>query len=169
MEKEVDAPKATSDAVRPDKALVLSGLHQYLGGRIDSVGRRAAFTMALLGSFLGFISSPLVRNETSLSAKVAFLLAHPSFLVGIAAMITLLMAEIARIKRSDDLLTRIAFSSDDLDDLCLVYRDSSSEVLFGELIKNVRIVGGFLRKKVILYNAGSFLFVLAVILYVLGF
>ena len=36
------------------------------------------------------------------------------------------------------------------------------------MIKNARIVGGFLKLKVRLYNAGSILFVIAVVLFVFG-
>ena len=44
------------------------------------------------------------------------------------------------------------------------FQSSTVDVLFGEMIKSTRVVGGFLRKKIILYNTGSVLFVLAVVL-----
>jgi hypothetical protein len=162
-------PAPAPSIPRPDKAILLGAFYQYLGGRIDSVGRRASFTMALIASFLGFVSSPIVRGESTMAAKWSFVLAHPSLLIAIVAMLLLLAAEIARIKPSDDLLTRIAFSNDDPATLRQAYADASAEELFGEMIKNARIVGGFLRKKVVMYDVGAGLFVLAAILYVFGF
>jgi hypothetical protein len=154
---------------RPDKAILLGSFYSYLGGRIDSIGRRAAFMMALLGSFLGFVSSPIVRSEASVAAKRDFLLAHPSLAVGIVAMVVLLLAEMARIKPSKDLLARIAFTEEDVKKLHDYYVESPVDVLFGDMIRSARVVGGFLRKKVFLYNTGAALFTFAVVLYVLGY
>ena len=41
--------------------------------------------------------------------------------------------------------------------------------LFAEMLQNIRIVGGFLKKKVWFYNCGSILFVIGVTLFVCGF
>jgi hypothetical protein len=46
---------------------------------------------------------------------------------------------------------------------------SAIDPLFKEMIANTRIVGGFLRRKVKMYNAGAVLFVVSVTLYALGF
>jgi len=163
------AVASPADSVRVDKAVVLNGFYLYLGGRLDSVGRRAAFTMALLGSFLGVASASITRNQSAtLQDKLVFLLTHPSILFGIAAMITLLVSEIAKIKRSNDLLARIGFSSESADRLNEVYSTATINELFGEMIKSTRIVGGFLQKKVRLYNAGSILFVISIVLFVCG-
>lgn len=157
------------DTPRVDKAAVLNGFYSYLGGRIDSVGRRAGFMMALLGSFLGVASASMTRDQVApLGAKLIFLLSHPSILVGVAAMVVLLVAETAKIKTSDDLFSRIAFSDDMVAGLHESYVTSTINDLFGEMIKNTRIVGGFLKKKVRLYNVGSVLFVFAVLLFVCG-
>ena len=54
------------DLPRVDKAALLNGLHSYLGSRIDSIGRRASFMMALLGSFLGIAAmAVLLLGETA--------------------------------------------------------------------------------------------------------
>ena len=161
--------KDLPDAQRIDKAAVLTGFYAYLGARIDSVGRRAAFMMALLGSFLGIASAAMIKGQSaSIEEKLFFLFTHPSILVGLAAMVVLLGSEIARLKASDDLLSRIGFSHDSVDDLYRIYAYATINDLFGEMIKNARIVGGFLKLKVRLYNAGSVLFVIAVVLFVFG-
>ena len=154
---------------RVDKAVVLNGFYSYLGSRLDSVGRRASFTMALLGSFLGVASASITRGQpASLEAKLLFLLSHPSILFGIAAMTVLLLSEIAKIKSSNDLLSRIGFSGEALGGLHRTFVSSKIDDLFGEMITNTRIVGGFLRRKVRLYNAGSILFVISITLFVCG-
>jgi hypothetical protein len=161
--------KDLPDAQRIDKAAVLTGFYAYLGARIDSVGRRAAFMMALLGSFLGIASAAMIKGQSaSIEEKLVFLFTHPSILVGLAAIIVLLLSEIARLQSSDDLLSRIGFSHDPVDDLHRIYAHATINDLFGEMIKNARIVGGFLKLKVRLYNAGSVLFVVAVVLFVCG-
>lgn len=158
-----------SDTPRVDKAAVLNSFYLYLGGRLDSVGRRAAFTMALLGSFLGVATSSITRAQPmSLEAKLWFLLSHPSILVGIASMIVLLISEIAKIKPSNDLLSRIGFTDEAVSALHQAYVSSTINDLFGEMIQNTRIVGGFLKKKVRLYNAGSILFVVSITLFACG-
>ena len=159
----------TPDVPKVDKAVVLNGFYMYLGSRLDSVGRRAAFTMALLGSFLGVATASITRSQpASLEAKIWFLLSHPSILFGVASMIVLLISEIAKIKRSDDLLSRIGFSDEAIGGLQKTYNEATINDLFGELVKNTRIVGGFLKKKVRFYNAGSVLFVISITLFVCG-
>jgi hypothetical protein len=157
------------DTPRVDKAVVLSSFYSYLGSRLDSVGRRASFMLALLGSFLGVASASITRGQpASIAEKLLFLLSHPSILFGIAAIIVLLISEIAKIKPSDDLLSRIGFSDDVIGSLHQTYADSTINDLFGEMMKNTRIVGGFLKRKVRLYNAGSILFVVSITLFVCG-
>jgi hypothetical protein len=163
----VDAPPTHP---KQDKAALLAALYGYLGGRIDSVARRSSLLMAFIGSFLGFAISPLVRNaETSELEKLAYVLSHPSLTIGIGAMIILLWSELARVQRADDLFTRIAFSDSEIGALQDLFVKSPIDPLFREMIANTRIVGGFLRRKVKMYNAGSILFVVSVALYALGF
>jgi hypothetical protein len=158
-----------SDTPRVDKAALLNGFYLYLGGRIDSVGRRASFMMALLGSFLGVASAAITHGQpTSMATKLAFLLTHPSILTGIAAMGTLLLSEIAKISTSNDLFSRIGFSDEATPALQTIYRDATINELFGELIANARVVGSFLKRKVRLYNTGSVLFVVSVVLFLCG-
>src|SRR4051812_43838853 len=67
--------------------------------------------MAFLASFLGFAISPLLKNaDASAAEKLLFILLHPSLTTGIAGMIVLLWSELARVRRADDLFTKIAFS-----------------------------------------------------------
>jgi len=163
----VDAP---STPPKQDKAALLSALYGYLGGRIDSIGRRASLLMAFLASFLGFAISPLMKNaDTSAAEKLQFILLHPSLTVGIAGMIVLLWSELARVMRADDLFTQMAFSDVPIDPLQDHFIQSTIDSLFREMIANTRIVGGFLRRKVKMYNAGAVLFVVSVTLYALGF
>lgn len=161
-------PKNLPDAQRTDKAGVLNAFYSYLGGRLDSVGRRASFMMALIGSFLGIASATLTKGQLSIHDKLIFLFSHPSILVGLAAMVVLLVSEVARVKASDDLFSRIGFSDHAVEELYRTYANATINELFGEMIKNARIVGGFLKKKVRLYNTGSVLFVIAVVLFVCG-
>ena len=163
-----DAPRAP-DTPRVDKAALLNGFYIYLGGRIDSIGRRASFMKALLGSFLGVASAAITHGQPiSLSAKVAFLLSHPSILSGIAAIGTLLFSEIAKVSISNDLFSRIGFSEEATSALHESYAEATINDLFGELIVNARIVGALLKRKVRLYNAGSILFVVSVVLFLCG-
>ena len=91
------------DAQRTDKAAVLNSFHMYMGGRLDSVGRRASFMIALIGSFLGVASAAITKRQSvSVWEKLAFLLSHPSILVGLVAMVILLFSEVAKIQASDD-------------------------------------------------------------------
>jgi len=163
----VDAPPPPP---KQDKAALLSALYGYLGARIDSVGRRSSLLMAFLASFLGFALSPLMRtSDTSVSEKLQFTLSHPSLAVGIAGIIVLLWSELARVRRADDLFTKIAFSDVEIGPFQEQFVTSTIDPLFKEMIANTRIVGGFLRRKVKMYNAGAILFVVSVTLYALGF
>jgi hypothetical protein len=155
---------------KQDKAALLSALYGYLGARIDSVGRRSSLLMAFLASFLGFALSPLMRtSDASVAEKLRFTLSHPSLAVGIAGMIVLLWSELARVRRTDDLFTKIAFSDVEIGPLQEQFVTSAIDPLFKEMIANTRIVGGFLRRKVKMYNVGAVLFVVSVMLYALGF
>src|SRR5688500_4011908 len=157
------------DTQRTDKASVLNGFYTYLGARVDSVDRRAAFMMALLGSFLGVASTAITKGQFgSIGEKLVFLFSRPSILIGRVAMVVLLLSQIAKIKRSDDPLSLFGFSDHSADDLHRTYANATINDLFGEMIKNARLVGGFLQRKVRLYNAGSILFVIAVVLFVCG-
>ena len=75
----------------------------------------------------------------------------------------------ARVKSADDLFTKIAFSDEPIDPLKDHFVQSTIDPLFREMIANTRIVGGFLRRKVKMYNAGAVHFVVSVTLYALGF
>ena len=126
--------------------------------------------MAFLASFLGFAVSPLVRNpEIGEAEKLHFVLRHPSLTLGIAGMVVLLWSELARVRRADDLFTKIAFSDVELGPLQDQFLTASIDLLFREMIANTRIVGEFVRRKVQMFNAGAFLFVVSVTLYALGF
>ena len=154
---------------KQDKAALLSALYHYLGGRINSVARRSSLLMAFIASFLGFAISPVVRAADASGAdKLVYVLRHPSLTIGIAAMIILLWSELARVQRADDLFTRIAFSDVEIGPLQDLFVASPIDPLFREMIANTRIVGGFLRRKVRMYNAGSILFVVSVALYAVG-
>ena len=158
------------DAPRVDKTALLNGLHSYLGSRIDSIGRRASFMMALLGSFLGIAAGTIMHKQAaSIPDKLLYLIQHPSIIIGIVAMAVLLLGETAKIQQSKDLWSRIAFSNESVTDLHQSFVGSSINDLFAEMIQNTRIVGGFLKKKVWFYNLGSILFVVGVILFVCGF
>src|SRR5689334_17546455 len=132
----------STDTPRMDKAALINGLYSYLGSRIDSVGRRASFMMALIGSFLGIAAASIVRGEAlSLEMRLRFLAHHPSILFGIAALAVLMFGEIARIRRSDDLWTRIAFSDEPLQPIHEKFVTAPVNGLFGEVIQNTRILG----------------------------
>jgi hypothetical protein len=155
---------------KQDKAALLSALYGYLGGRIDSIGRRASLLMAFLASFLGFAISPLMKKaDATAGERLQFVLYHPSLTVGIAGMIVLLWSELARVTRADDLFTKMAFSDVEIGPFQDQFVKSAIDPLFREMIANTRIVGGFLRRKVKMYNAGAVLFVVSVTLYALGF
>jgi hypothetical protein len=155
---------------KQDKAALLSAFYGYLGGRLDSIGRRASLLMAFLASFLGFAVSPLVRNpEIGEAEKLHFVLRHPSLTLGIAGMVVLLWSELARVRRADDFFSRIAFSDADLGPLQDQFIATPIDRLFREMIANTRIVGDFVRRKVRMFNAGAILFVVSVTLYALGF
>lgn len=154
---------------KQDKAALLAALYGYLGGRIDSMGRRSSLLMVFLASFLGFAMSPMMKNaDASAAEKLRFALHHPSLAVGIAGMIVLLWSELARVRAADDLFTKIAFSDAELGPLQNQFAKTPIDPLFKEMIANTRIVGEVLRRKVRMYNAGSILFVVSVTLYALG-
>jgi len=158
------------DTPRVDKTAVLNGLHSYLGSRIDSIGRRASFMMALLGSFLGIAAGAIMHQQAAtFGDKLAYFMRHPSIVVGIVAMALLLMGETAKIKNSSDLYSRIAFSDEPVADLHQTFVGTPINDLFAEMMQNIRIVGGFLKKKVWFYNCGSILFVIGVTMFVCGF
>ena len=126
--------------------------------------------MAFLASFLGFAVSPFVRNSDIAEVeKLQFVLRHPSLTIDIVGMVVLLWSELARVRRADDLFTKIAFSDVELGPLQDQFLTASIDLLFREMIANTRIVGEFVRRKVQMFNAGAFLFVLSVTLYALGF
>jgi hypothetical protein len=155
---------------KQDKAALLAALYIYLGGRIDSIGRRASLLMAFLASFLGFAVSPLVRNPDIAEAeKLRFMLRHPSLTLGVAGMVVLLWSELARVRQANDLFSRIAFSDAELGPLQDRFVQSAIDPLFREMIANTRLVGEFVKRKVKMFNAGAFLFVVSVTLYSLGF
>lgn len=162
----MDAPPTPP---KQDKAALLAALYGYLGGRIDSIGRRSSLMMAFLASFLGFAISPLMKNaDASAVERLRFTLDHPSLAVGIAGMIVLLWSELARVRRADDLFTKVAFSDAEIGPLQDQFVKSPIDPLFREMIANTRIVGEVLRRKVRMYNAGAILFVASVTLYALG-
>ena len=145
-------------------------MYQYLGGRIDSVGRRSSLLMAFLASFLAFAASPMLRDQgTNTASKLQFAISHPSMFVGLVGMVVLLWSELARIQASDDLFTKIAFTEADLAPLRQTYTSSHIDALLEELITSMRVVGGFLRRKIALYNIGCALFAASVALFVVGY
>ena len=161
--------QAPSPPATIDKAALLAALYGYLGGRIDSVGRRSSLLMAFLASFLAFAATPVLREQgTTAGSKMQFALSHPSILIGLLGMLVLMISELARIKASDDLFTKIAFTDADLAALSETYTTSPIGSIFHELITNIRVVGGFVKKKVFMYNTGCALFVLSVGLFVFG-
>lgn len=102
-------------AVKIDKAALLASFHAYLGGRIDTIGRRSSLLMVFLASFLGVATSPLLKGtDAASSAKLTFALLHPSVPVAIVGMVLLLWLELARVGISEDLFTRIAFTDVEL-------------------------------------------------------
>ena len=160
------SPKPTSET---EKAVILSAIYQYLGGRLESVARRASITMVLLGSFLGYASTTVIKNEgIGLQAKILYTLEHPSILLGLAGMFFLLWCETAKVKRADDFISRLVFTDNSVDRLATFYRASTGAEIFSEMLKNIRLVGQLLRKKVLFYNIGSVLFVISITVYVAG-
>ncbi len=155
---------------KPEKAMLLATFYNYLAGRIDSVGRRSSLLMAFLASFLAFATSPVLKSaELTHAAKLEYALSHPSILLGIAGMAVFLWLELARVKPSDDLFTKIAFTELELGPLQEQYVSVATDPLFREAITSIRVVGGFLRKKIKMFNAGAVLFAASVTLYALGF
>lgn len=83
-------------------------------------------------------------------------------------MSVILWSELARVKKSDDLLSRIAFSGEDLKKLQDQLVKCSDAAILGDMAANTRIVGGFLARKSQLLNFGTALFVLSVAFYAVG-
>ncbi|MGH1574937.1 hypothetical protein ACRAWG_35245 [Methylobacterium sp. P31] len=165
----VDTVPTPPTPAKIDKAALLGSFHSYLGGRIDTIGRRSALLMAFLASFLGVATSPVLKGvDPASSTKVMFALSHPSIPVGIVGMVVLLWSELARVRTADDLFTRIAFTDVELGALQDQYVEAHVDALFRDSIVNMRVVGNFLRAKIKLYNAGCVLFVVSVSLYALG-
>ena len=163
----MDAPPTPA---KQDKAALLAAFYGHLGRRITSLGRRSSFLIAFLASFLGFTASPLVRNaDASAAEKLGFVLRHPSLTTGLAGVVVLLWSQLARMRRADDLFTKIASPDAEPAPLQDQFVASTIDPLFREMIANTRIEGEFLRRKVRMFDAGAFLFVLSVTLYALGF
>jgi hypothetical protein len=155
--------------VKIDKSALLASFHAYLGGRIDTVGRRSSLLMAFLASFLSFAASPVLKgSDVASSAKMMFALSHPSILVGIAGMVVLLWSELARVHARDDLFTGIAFTDAELSSFQDKFVEAHIDAAFREFIANSRVVGRLLRTKIKLYNVGSVMFVICVSLYAFG-
>ena len=164
------APKSKPSAPETEKALTLNAIYQYLGALLESVARRASITMVLLGSFLGFAATGVLKTDgMNLHAKITFALTHPSIILGLAGMFFLLWCETAKVKRQNDFVSRIAFTDEPLNKLTAFYQKAGRAEVFSEMIKSIRLVGVLLRKKILFYNIGSLLFVLAITLYVAGF
>ena len=101
--------EAPPTPAKQDKAALLSAFYGHLGRRITSLGRRSSFLIAFLASFLGFMASPLVRNaDASAAERLGFVLRHPSLTTGLAGVVVLLWSQLARMRRADDLFTKIA-------------------------------------------------------------
>jgi hypothetical protein len=154
------------------KHALLTTFYEYMGNRVESLGRRASLMMALLGSFLGFALAPLYRDQQvpmTTADKFQFILWHPSILIGLVGLSVLLWSETARFRRSDDLLTRIAFSTEDIASVQVDYRNVTTDQMAAQMIANMRLVGQFLKLKASTYNAGCALFVLCVFFHTAGF
>ena len=72
------------------------------------------------------------------------------------------------LKSSDDLFSKIAFTDIDLGTLQANYTTAHIDGIFEQLIASMRIVGAFLRRKVLLYNIGCAMFVASVLLFIVG-
>ena len=72
-------------------------------------------------------------------------------------------------RKVDDLFTQIASSDAQPAPLQDQFVASTIDPLFREMLANTRVEGEFLRRKVRMFDAGAFLFVLSVTLYALGF
>ena len=159
-----------SNSPKTDKAQLLGHFYGYIGGRIDSLSRRSSLLMVFLASYLGFVSSPLLKGEiATAAAKFEYALRHPSIVLGIAGILVLLWSELARTTESDDLFSRIVFTDHELGPLQNLYVSTSSDALFEHLIANMRGLGGLLRRKIAFYNIGSILFILSIASYVIGY
>ena len=88
------------------------------------------------------------QQAATFGDKLGYFLRHPSIVIGILAMALLLIGETAKIKNSGDLYSRIAFSDEPIKDLHQSFVGAPINELFAELMHNIRIVGGFLKKKV---------------------
>jgi hypothetical protein len=155
---------------KTDKAQLLGHFYGYLGGRLDSLSRRSSLLMVFLASYLGFASSPVLKGEmATASAKLVYALSHPSIVLGIVGVMVLLWSELARIRESDDLFSKIVFTDQKLDPLQTMYITASSDAIFEQLITNMRGVGTLLRRKIAFYNIGSVLFVASIAFYVIGY
>lgn len=155
---------------KADKAQLLGHFYGYLGGRIDSVSRRSSLLMVFLASYLGVVSSPLLKGELpTAGAKIEYVLNHPSVLLGIMGILVLLWSELARTTQSDDLFSRIVFGDHQLQPLQNMYLSLPSDALFEHLIANMRGLGALLRRKIISYNIGSILFIVSIASYVIGY
>jgi hypothetical protein len=155
---------------KADKAQLLGHFYGYLGGRIDSLSRRSSLLMVFLASYLGFVSSPVLKGEIATSgAKLEYALSHPSIVLGIIGVLVLLWSELARIRPTDDLFSRIVFTDHNLGLLQSMYITESSDAIFEQLITNMRGLGALLRRKIAFYNIGSILFVISIAFYVVGY
>ncbi|MEO5699176.1 MAG: hypothetical protein ABIS17_13635 [Casimicrobiaceae bacterium] len=153
-----------------DRAQLLSTLYQYLSQRLESLTHRCSLLLAVLASYLGFITSGLMHDGHTLSVdKLMYAVTHPSVLIGLAGIAVLAWAETGKIKRSDDLFAQLAFSDIELGKLHDTFNKSTIDELFGHMMANIRVVGGFVRHKVKLYNMGAMLFVVSICLYIIGF
>jgi hypothetical protein len=162
-----ERPSAFSPKV--DKSNLLSASMHYTQARLESVGRRASNTMIFLGSFLAFATSPLFHGEPATAeAKWRFALSHPSVLVGLLGLVVLLWSEIARVRRAEDMFSRIVFSDADLAPLRLRFVEAPIDDLLPEMIDMLRIAGTFLRRRIMFYNVGCVLFAVSVALFVVG-
>jgi hypothetical protein len=155
---------------KTDKAQLLGHFYGYLGGRIDSLSRRSSLLMVFLASYLAFASSPLLKGEiVTAGAKLEYALSHPSILLGIIGVMVLLWSEVARVRDSGDLFSKIVFSDQKLGPLQTMYITASSDTIFEEMITNMRGIGILLRHKIVFYNAGSILFVISIASYIIGY
>jgi hypothetical protein len=81
----------------------------------------------------------------------------------------LLWSEVARVRDSGDLFSKIVFSDQKLGPLRTMYITSSSDAIFEEMIINMRGVGTLLRHKIAFYNVGSIIFVISIAFYIIGY
>src|SRR4051812_19467727 len=70
-----------------DRAQLLATLYQYLSQRLESLTHRCSMLLAVLASYLGFITSGLMRDGHTVSVeKLVYAVTHPSVLVGLAGI-----------------------------------------------------------------------------------